>query len=100
MCGFGGGEPGSNLRGVWRMASVPRKIGGLAVQNGRAVLMRLMVSFFVSVVVALLLFLALAHCILREERRHVNYDKLAGDMRIEARYRATVWLRGGCDDER
>lgn len=59
--------------------------------------------FAALALLTLLAFYGLAQCILLEERRHVdelNYSRIAGDMRVEARYRAGVWLRGGRDNER
>jgi len=59
-----------------------------------------MLGAFVAVLFVMgILVWALFHCILREERRQVNYDKLAGDMRIEAKYRAVQWLRGERDGD-
>jgi ABC-type enterochelin transport system permease subunit len=59
-----------------------------------------MLGAFVAVLVLMvLLVIALFHCILREERRQVNYGLLAGDMRVEAKYRAVQWLRGERDGE-
>lgn len=51
-----------------------------------------------AVLVLAVLVVSLFHCILREERRQVDFDRLAADVRIEAKYRAGQWLRRGGDE--
>lgn len=59
-----------------------------------------MLGAFVAVLFVMgILVAVLFRCILQEERRQVNYDKLAGGMRIEAKYRSVQWLRGERDGE-
>lgn len=61
----------------------------------------LLLVFTVVVVLTLVAFLALAQCVLQEEHaKRLNYGHTATAMNVEAKYRAGVWLRGGCDNER
>lgn len=57
-----------------------------------------MSALVLAVLVLAVMIVSLFHCILREERRQVNFDRMVADMRIEAKYRAGLQLRGEYDD--